>query len=247
MGRLSGVEDGRPTPPAPQARQMNIDHNLRVVIDTESMLWQESPAPGVWRKPLEGDGGEIARCTTLVQYDREVHPFPQRQDAGEEIFVIEGTLEDEQGFHPAGTYLRNPPDTHHRHFTSTGCKLFVRLHQFQPGDDQSVRVDTLRAGWRPGLVAGLSVLPLHSYRDETVALVRWRPGTVFRSHAHFGGEEIFVVDGVLEDEHGRYPAGTWLRSPHMSVHTPSSRAGCLIYVRTGMFVCLLTPRLGGLK
>ena len=200
------------------------------------MPWQASAAPGVRRKILEGDGGEIARCTALVQHDPEVRLSPPRHDAGEEIFVIAGTLEDEQGSYPAGTYLRNPPDAHHRHFTPTGCKLFVRLHQFQPGDDQSVRVDTPRAGWSPGLVDGLTVLPLHSYRDETVALVRWRPGTVFKGHAHFGGEEIFVVDGVFEDEHGRYPAGTWLRSPHMSVHTPSSRAGCLIYVRTGMLV-----------
>ena len=46
-------------------------------------------------------------------------------------------------------------------------------------------------------------------------------------------EEIFVIDGVFEDEHGRYPSGTWIRSPHMSLHQPFSKEGCTIFVKTG--------------
>ena len=65
------------------------------------------------------------------------------------------------------------------------------------------------------------------------ALVRWAPGTYFSPHRHYGGEEIFVIDGVFEDEHGRYPAGSWLRSPHMSMHKPFSVEGCTILVKTG--------------
>jgi anti-sigma factor ChrR (cupin superfamily) len=42
-----------------------------------------------------------------------------------------------------------------------------------------------------------------------------------------------VVDGVFEDEHGRYPAGSWIRSPHMSLHQPFSKEGCTIFVKTG--------------
>jgi len=38
---------------------------------------------------------------------------------------------------------------------------------------------------------------------------------------------------VFEDEHGRYPAGSWLRSPHGSRHTPFSREGTTLYVKTG--------------
>ncbi|MFY8014026.1 MAG: cupin domain-containing protein, partial [Limnohabitans sp.] len=52
-------------------------------------------------------------------------------------------------------------------------------------------------------------------------------------HRHFGGEEIYVVDGVFEDEHGRYPKGSWIRSPHMSLHKPFSQEGCTIFVKTG--------------
>jgi anti-sigma factor ChrR (cupin superfamily) len=42
-----------------------------------------------------------------------------------------------------------------------------------------------------------------------------------------------VLEGEFCDEHGRYPKGTWIRSPHMSQHTPFSERGCLIYVRVG--------------
>jgi len=89
------------------------------------------------------------------------------------------------------------------------------------------------APWFPGLVDGLSVLPLSEFGTQHTAMVRWAPGTFFSPHRHYGGEEIFVVDGVFEDEHGRYPTGTWIRGPHLSQHQPFSREGCLILVKTG--------------
>ena len=79
----------------------------------------------------------------------------------------------------------------------------------------------------------MSVLPLHSHGTEHVALVRWAPGTRFTAHQHFGGEEIYVLEGALEDEHGVYPAGTWLRNPDGSSHAPWSTDGALIYVKVG--------------
>ena len=63
--------------------------------------------------------------------------------------------------------------------------------------------------------------------------MRWEPGTKFHPHMHMGGEEILVLEGTFSDEHGDYPAGTWMRSPHASEHQPFSREGCLIYVKVG--------------
>ena len=65
------------------------------------------------------------------------------------------------------------------------------------------------------------------------ALVRYAPGSAFPEHAHPEGEEILVPEGEFRDEHGRYPEGTWIHSPHLSQHTPFSETGCLIYVRVG--------------
>ena len=69
--------------------------------------------------------------------------------------------------------------------------------------------------------------------NAVTSLVRYIPGGAFPEHAHPKGEEILVLEGEFCDEHGRYPEGTWIRSPHMSQHTPFSETGCLIYVRVG--------------
>ena len=42
-----------------------------------------------------------------------------------------------------------------------------------------------------------------------------------------------MLEGVFSDEHGDYPAGTWLRNPHLSQHEPFSESGCLILVKVG--------------
>jgi anti-sigma factor ChrR (cupin superfamily) len=42
-----------------------------------------------------------------------------------------------------------------------------------------------------------------------------------------------VPDGALEDEEGRYAAGSWLRNPPGSQHAPFSLEGCLLYVKIG--------------
>ena len=42
-----------------------------------------------------------------------------------------------------------------------------------------------------------------------------------------------MLDGVLTDEGGTYPAGTWVRFPHGSDHCPFSDEGCTLYVKSG--------------
>ena len=68
---------------------------------------------------------------------------------------------------------------------------------------------------------------------EHVALVRWAPHTRFQPHRHWGGEEILVLEGVFRDEHGEYPAGSWLRSPHLSRHFPFVDEPTVIWVKVG--------------
>lgn len=213
--------------------QLNTDYTMRIVIDTAALPWQPSPAPGVERKLLERDGEEVARATSLVRYAPGARFAMHRHDAGEEIFVLQGTFADEVGSYPAGTYLKNPPGSAHAPSSPEGCVLFVKLRYQEPEDCIRIVIDTAEATWQPGLVDGLSVLPLATWATQHTALVRWAPGTVFNPHRHYGGEEIFVLDGLFEDEHGRYSAGSWLRSPHLSQHRPFSREGCTILVKTG--------------
>lgn len=213
--------------------QINSDLSLRVVIDTNELSWSASPMVGVERRMLDRVAAESGRATSLVRYAPETS-FPMHgHPRGEEIFVLSGTFSDGGGDYPAGSYLRNPPGSQHAPFSTEGCVLFVKLDQFDPLDREEVRIDTRQVLWMPGLVPGLSVMPLHEFEGEHSALVRWAPGTTFNRHRHWGGEEILVLDGVFQDEHGTYPAGTWLRSPHLSEHKPFSNEGCVIYVKVG--------------
>ena len=214
---------------------INADLNQQVVIDTANMEWQPSPSGTVWRKPLYREGGEFGPVTSIVKYDAggkfRTHSHPQ----GEEIFVLEGEFCDDHGRYPAGTYLLNPDGTQHAPYSDQGCILLVRLRQYDGEDRKQVLINTNETSWHQGMVEGLTVLPLYSQMDypENMALVRWQPETYFPQHTHPGGEEIFVIEGTFEDDHGVYPQGTWIRSPHMSIHRPYSKEGCLIYVRVG--------------
>lgn len=149
---------------------------------------------------------------------------------------MSGTFSDAGGNHKAGAYVRNAPCSQHEPYSDDGCIIFVKLNQFSPEDSGDCNIDTTCAEWLPGLVDGLSVLPLHSFGSEHTALVRWEPRTEFSRHRHWGGEEIFVLEGIFQDEHGTYPAGSWLRSQHLSEHTPFSEKGCLIIVKTGHLI-----------
>ena len=177
------------------------------------------------------------RTTRILQYAPGATLDAPLHNADEEILVLEGQFSDDQGDYGPGLFLKNTPGMSSVRVSEVGCTLFVK--QLQPGKVGNPRnyvrvaVDTVNATWRPGLVAGLSVLPLYEFGTEHTAMVRWAPETRFSSHRHYGGEEIFVVEGVFEDEHGRYPAGTWIRSPHLSQHQPFSREGCLIFVKVG--------------
>ncbi len=213
--------------------KLNADLNQRAIAFTEDMDWVDSPMPGVRRRMLDRDGDEVARCTTIVEYAPNSTFAEHVHGGGEEFFVLDGGISDEHGDYPAGTYVRNPPGSRHSPRSDGGSTILVKLRQMAADDKTHVVVDTTAAPWQAGSVDGVSVLPLHTDDREAVRLVRFAPGTDFPYHDHPGGEEVFVLEGALEDEGGRYGKGTWLRCPPGSDHTPSSPEGCLLFVKVG--------------
>lgn len=209
-----------------------MDFSKYVVINTAKVPWVNSPMPGVERKPLARENAEHGHATSIVRYMPGANFSSHGHPKGEEIFVLEGIFSDETGDYPAGTYFRNPEGFSHAPFSKAGCVIFVKLHQFQQGDDQRVCIDTNKTLWQPG-IGGLQVMPLHQFGTESVALVKWPAGEHFQQHTHFGGEEIYVISGEFIDEHGRYPTGTWLRSPHLSQHDPYVEKETVILVKVG--------------
>ena len=216
---------------------LNADFDQRVVVPPPGATgWLASPQPGVQRHRLDRVGGEVARATSIVRYDAGSSFARHSHGGGEEFLVLEGTFSDEHGDYAAGSYVRNPPGTSHQPFSRNGCTLFVKLWQFTAGDTEPVHIATRETAWRPGLVPGLALMPLHEFDGISTALVRWAPHTRFNTHTHPGGEEILVLEGLFRDEHGEYPAGAWLRNPRASRHTPFTGAeGALIYVKVGLF------------
>lgn len=212
---------------------INMDFSQSAIVDTNGLPWIPSPLPGVERRMLERESAESGRATSIVRYAPGSEFSPHVHSGGEEFLVLEGTFSDDYGDFGPGSYIRNPIGSKHRPFSKEGCTIFVKLWQMEKTDQEYVRIDTNKTSWAPGLVDGLSVMPLHQFGTENVALVKWEPGTRFNRHSHPGGEEILVLDGVFEDEHGRYPQGFWLRNPAGSEHTPFSSEGCLIFVKTG--------------
>jgi anti-sigma factor ChrR (cupin superfamily) len=214
--------------------QINADLSQRAVLQTEEMDWVASPMPGVRRRMLERDGEDgDRRATSIVRYAPNSRFSPHSHGGGEEFLVLAGTFSDDGADYPAGTYVRNPPGSRHTPRSRDGATIFVKLQQFAPDDRARVVIDTKTQLWIAGPAAGVQVMPLHSHGPEQVTLQHWNAGTRRERREERGGEEIFVLDGVLEDEQGRYPKGTWLRNPPGALPERWSRNGCDLYVKTG--------------
>jgi len=215
--------------------KIHADFTQRVVVLPHQYTWVDSPMAGVQRMMLDRIGNEVARATSLVRYAPNTVFSPHTHSGGEEFMVLDGVFGDEHGVYPKGSYIRNPIGTAHTPIVGDeGAIIFVKLHQFETNDQTPVCIHTSVASWQQGRVSGLEVMSLHTYHTEHIALVKWAPNTVFTLHTHFGGEEIFVLEGTFYDEHGVYPKGSWIRSPHLSQHHPYTKEdGALIYVKVG--------------
>lgn len=92
--------------------------------------------------------------------------------------------------------------------------------------------------WAASPMPGVHRRMLDRIGDEVAratSIVRYAPDSHFSPHIHDGGEEFLVLDGVFQDEHGDYPAGSYVRNPPTSRHTPGSAAGCTIFVKLWQF------------
>ena len=107
-------------------------------------------------------------------------------------------------------------------------------------DDPALRaiMHGARLPWIASPLPGVERRPLYRLGAEqarATSLVRYAPGSHFSAHQHLCGEEFLVLEGVFEDEHGRYPAGSYVRNPPGSRHTPGASEGCMIFVRLRQF------------
>ena len=101
-----------------------------------------------------------------------------------------------------------------------------------------VVVHSDQVAWKPSPMPGVDRRMLDRIGGEVAratSIVRYAPGSSFSAHTHTGGEEFIVLDGVFQDEHGDFPAGTYVRNPPTTSHTPGSAPGCTIFVKLWQF------------
>ena len=94
-----------------------------VRLDTQAGAWRRGAhAPDIL--PLHAHGGVrtfLLRWPAHAAYPAHVHP------GGEELLVLEGSLHDEAGDYPAGTWLRNPPGSRHApRAGASGALLYMK-------------------------------------------------------------------------------------------------------------------------
>lgn len=104
--------------------------------------------------------------------------------------------------------------------------------------NERVVVHSEQLDWVPSPMAGVDRRMLDRIGGEVAratSIVRYAAGSAFSRHTHTGGEEFIVLEGVFQDEHGDFPAGTYVRNPPTTAHTPRSDAGCIIFVKLWQF------------
>ena len=92
--------------------------------------------------------------------------------------------------------------------------------------------------WVPSPMPGVERRMLDRVGAEVAratTIVRYAPESRFSAHTHDGGEEFLVLEGVFQDEHGDFPAGSYVRNPPTSSHTPGAAQGCVIFVKLWQF------------
>ncbi|MDF1799390.1 MAG: cupin domain-containing protein [Planctomycetota bacterium] len=204
------------------------DHLRR---DTHDLGWTATGSVGVERKLLSPPDDQDAACTSLLRLTPGATWSPPD---GVAVLVVRGDWSSARGRLGPGGYGRLPAGSGEVTSSAAGCSLFVKAYApGVPGADlPALHVPSAEQPWLPGH-GGLRVKPLAAEERHGAALVLWPAGERFVRHQHWGGEEILVLSGTFRDEHGSYPTGTWLRSPHLSVHFPFVEEETVIFVRTG--------------
>jgi anti-sigma factor ChrR (cupin superfamily) len=217
--------------------ELNADFTQRVVVHAARLAWIHSPMAGVDRRMLDRIGDEVARATSIVRYAPHSHFPAHTHGGGEEFLVLKGVFQDEHGDFPAGSYIRNPPTSHHTPGSAAGCVIFVKLWQFDPEDRAQIRIDT---GAMPFVPApdrpGAELMPLFLDSREDVRLERWAAGATIALDVP-GGAEVLVLNGGFDDGGDHFEPQSWLRLPPGTVlQATAGPQGCKAWVKTGHLV-----------
>ncbi len=214
--------------------ELNADFTRRVVMHGDEIPWQASPIAGVSRRMLDRIGDEVARATSIVRYDPHSRFSAHVHTGGEEFLVLDGVFQDEHGDFPAGSYIRNPPQSRHTPGSEPGCTILVKLWQFDLADRSHIRIDLNRIGAVPDAARpGVAVTPLFLDPRENVRVEQWQPGVTVPLDTD-GGAELFVLEGGFDEGGEGLRRHSWLRLPSgAQAVAKAGPAGAKVWIKSG--------------
>lgn len=222
--------------------EINAEFSKRAVVHGAKIEWVDSPMAGVSRRMLDRIGDEVARATTIVRYDAGSSFSPHVHTGGEEFIVLEGVFQDEHGDFPAGSYIRNPPQSKHTPGSEAGCVIFVKLWQFDFNDRTHVRTDINKISpVSDPKRAGVRITPLYRDDREEVRIEKWDAGAEVTLDTS-GGAEILVLEGGFEEGNDSFVPQSWLRIPIAgTVLAKAGPEGAQVWVKTGHLLFIDPP------
>lgn len=221
-----------------RAEHLSLNADLARLCNGHSPLsgWLDSPAPGVSHRLLRTDNSEVVRATPVLRYAQGSALAAHTRNASERALVLDGPLRDKHAVYVPCNCIEKPVDILQSQYSPKGCLLSEKLRSLDARDDELVVIDTRPSERRHGLVESLKTLPMGKFKAQDTALMRWLSQTFFNLRRHCGGKEIDVLQGVFLGVQGDYPAGSCLRSQHMSQQQAFYRKGGLTLASTGHLV-----------
>ena len=105
-------------------------------LDVAALPWQETRFPGVDMKVLVEDK-ESGLVTALFRFQPGTQlPYHEHVEI-EQTWVLEGTLEDEEGIASAGNFVWRPAGNRHNAHSPNGClvlSIFLKPNKFLDKD-----------------------------------------------------------------------------------------------------------------
>lgn len=214
--------------------RINADFSQRVIETPSPGRWVNSPETGVDRFMLDRIGDEVARATSIVRYAAGSSFARHTHADGEEFLVLEGIFSDEHGDYPRGIYVRNPPGTGHSPFSLDGCRILVKLRQFDAADLEPVVADTMGdENWQRDERTGAEYRALHQFGTEQVAMLRIGSGQSLKIDVGEGGLEWLLVSGSLQFENASYTTESWFRFPAGDSFGMTAIEDCSLFQKCG--------------
>lgn len=213
---------------------VNADFKRRVVMHGESLPWEASPMAGVDRRRLDRIDGENDRVTTIVRYAPGSQFSSHVHGGGEEFIVLEGVFEDDYGDWPAGSYIRNPPQSSHTPGSAPGCTIFVKLWQFAPDDRTFIHANRFKLGRIADRHRdGAEVSTLFEDERETVQFEYWQADSTISVDAS-GGAEVLLLEGSATESDDSLQRLSWLRAPvDSTLSFTTGSEGAVVWVKRG--------------